>query len=238
MANYREHITVSTLVGIGYGLAATLLGGFTMVQGALAGWIAAVGGLLPDLDLPTSRPGKELFGLVAVLGPLLVVGPLLRLLKVDPNAETILLALIVTSLGVRFGAPELVRVFSRHRGMFHSIPALLIAAEIVYLAYPNPRVSVRVLMAGGCALGFLSHLILDEMYSVNWKGGRVRFKASFGTATKWVGKRFVPNVVTYAMLMLLSYAVLLEWGFIDTDTFDKPDPTRIQVAEEPETLVR
>ena len=218
MANYREHITVSTLVGLGYGLGTVVLGGFSWVQGALAGWIAAVGGLLPDLDLPTSRPVRELFGLVAVIGPLLVVGPLLHLARVEATSETILLALIVTSLAVRFGAPELIRVFAKHRGMFHSLPAMLIAAEVVYLAYPNRLVSVRLVMAGAVAAGFLSHLLLDELYSVQVKNGKLRTKASFGTAVKWAGPRFVPNVLTYAAVMLLSYAVLLEWGFIESET--------------------
>ena len=230
MANYREHISVSAIVGLGYGAGASVFGEFSPVQGALAGWLAAVGGLLPDLDLPTSRPVKELFGLVAVLAPLLLVAPIFRLFGWSVDAETILLALIVMYLAVRFGAPEMIRAFSKHRGMFHSFPAVLIAAEVVYLGYPNPKISVRLLMAGGVALGFLSHLALDELYSLEWKEGSLRAKSSSGTAFKMVGTRFVPNVVTYAIVMLLSYAVLLEWGLIESDTLD---PREVRMAAEP-----
>lgn len=234
MANYREHISVSALVGLGYGLAATVLGGYSAIQGSLAGWLAAVGGMLPDLDLPTSRPVKELFGLVATLGPLLIVSPLFRLMGWTASGEAILLALIVMHLAVKFGAPELIKLVSRHRGMFHSLPALLIAAEVVYLGYPNPSARVRLLMAGGVAVGFLSHLVLDEMYSLEWSGGKLRAKSSSGTALKVVGDRFFPNVVTYAAVMLLSYAVLLEWGFIESQTLQPGvDPRTVEMASEP-----
>ena len=235
MANYREHITVSALVGLGYGGGAIVLGGFSFVQGALAGWLAALGGLLPDLDLPTSRPVRELFGLVAAIGPLIVAPGLLRLLKIPVDAETILLALVVLYLAVRFGAPEAIRLLAKHRGMFHSIPALVIAAETVYLTYPNASARVRLLMAGGIGCGFLSHLLLDELYSLHWKDGRLVAKTSSGTAIKVVGPRFVPNVLTYALVMALSYSVLAEWGFIDASD---PAPVDRLALEPDETVVR
>ena len=235
MANYREHITVSALVGLSYGFGAVVLGGYSLVQGSLAGWLAAIGGMLPDLDLPTSKPVKELFGLVASVGPLLVVAPLFRMLGWTATGETLLLALVVMYLAVRFGAAELITLISTHRGMFHSLPAMLIAAEVVYLAFPNTQMNVRLLMAGGIALGFLSHLVLDEMYSLEWANGRLRMKSSSGTALKVVGNKFIPNVVTYALVMLLTYAVFLEWGLVESDALQAGgvDSRPVEMVSEP-----
>ena len=69
---------------------------------------------------------------------------------------------------------------------------------------------VQLLLSVGVAVGFLSHLILDELYSVQWDGTRVKLKRSAGTALKFMGARFVPNAICYGLLMFLSYAVLVK----------------------------
>jgi membrane-bound metal-dependent hydrolase YbcI (DUF457 family) len=121
---------------------------------------------------------------------------------------------VILYAGVRYGASAVLAKTSVHRGMFHSIPALLIAAEIAFVAYKSDVPAVKMLMAGGVALGFFSHLLLDEIYSVQFSGVRIRLKKSAGSALKFVGDKFLPNVVTYALLMLLTYATLVDVGLI------------------------
>jgi hypothetical protein len=65
-------------------------------------------------------------------------------------------------------------------------------------------------MAGGAAIGFLSHLVLDEIYSVEWSGVHVRLNKFAGSAVKFFGARLVPNVITYSLLMVLTYAALMQ----------------------------
>ena len=50
MAGYREHISVSGLLGVTVGVGATYGFGFTPIQGAIAGCLTGVAGMLPDLD--------------------------------------------------------------------------------------------------------------------------------------------------------------------------------------------
>ena len=50
------------------------------------------------------------------------------------------------------------------------------------------------------AIGFLSHLVLDELYSVQWSGVRVTLKKSSGSALKMFGPEFVPNAMAYMLL--------------------------------------
>src|SRR5262249_18761734 len=71
-----------------------------------------------------------------------------------------------------------------HRGMFHSIPALLIAGLAAYLLYPARDGRLRLFLAGGVMLGFLSHLVLDEAYSVDFTGARLRLNRYAGSALK------------------------------------------------------
>ncbi len=56
-------------------------------------------------------------------------------------------------------------------------------------------------------LGFFIHLLLDEIYSVEWDG-KPHVKKSFGTAMKFVGNGWWPNFACYAKLAVLTYLVM------------------------------
>lgn len=211
MADYKTHITTSGLLGVGYGAAATWAFGFTPVEGALAGFLTGVAGMLPDLDSESGRPVREIFGVVAALAPVVM---LKHLQHWGGNPEGTMLLAVVLYITIRYGAGMLLGMLAVHRGMFHSIPALLIAAELVFLAYKSDSIWVKLLMAGGIAVGFASHLILDEIYSVQWSGVRVTLKASAGSAFKFFGKDWSANLVAYGLLFTLSYAVLVDGGLL------------------------
>ncbi len=211
MAGYKEHISVSGLLGIGYGTIASLLLGFTPAQGILAGVLTWIGGMLPDLDSETGRPVRELFGLTAAVASFVAMRCMVRK-GADPDAA--LLAAVVTYAVVRYGASALMAKFAVHRGMFHSLPALIIAGETIFLAYVSESYAVKFLMAGGICLGFFSHLVLDEVYSVERKGAKIRLKKSAGTAIKWFGKGLFGNAVAYAILFTLTYITLVESGIL------------------------
>lgn len=219
MAGYREHISISGLLGAGYGAASIVVFGFTPAQGALAGILTWVSGMLPDLDSETGKPVREIFSLLAAAVPLAMMP---RLQRWTDTPEGMMLAAIGVYVGIRYGGSHLLKKLSVHRGMFHSIPALFIAAELAFLAYGTSELLVRLLMAGGVALGFLSHLLLDEMYAVEWTGIRIRLNKFAGSAMKLAGPRFFPNVFAYALLAVLTYASLVDIGVVD-------EPGRINV---------
>ena len=240
MAAFREHVIFSSVLGAGYGAAAALALGFTPVQGSLAAVMTAVAGMLPDLDLDHGRPGQELFGLLAAVAPLLIVGRLLHWLGLPGDREMVMLGIVVLYLLIRYVFAKIVTRFSVHRGMFHSIPALLIAAELAYLTYPSDVPRVKFLVAAGVALGFFSHLLLDEIYSVEFSGVKVGLKKSSGTAIKMFGDAFLPNVLTCALAATLTYATLQDAGLIQESTAEQVAPgvlrlPLIQQAEEPTT---
>jgi len=77
-------------------------------------------------------------------------------------------------------------------------------------------------MAVGVALGFGSHLVLDEIYSVTWNGGRVQLKSSAGSATKLLGASWPVNFLVFGIALTLGYAVLLDGGFTTPSAVERP----------------
>jgi len=207
MADYRTHLRASSGVGVVYGVGLWAAAGFSPVQGCLAAALTGLAGMLPDIDSGSGRPARELFGLLAAAVPLLAFE---RFVGFSGSSDAgLLLALLAYAL-IRHGAPILLQMCSVHRGMFHSLPALLIASEITFLGYPVGGVAIRTAMAMGVGLGFASHLLLDEMYSVHWNGTVPSLKTSAGTAFKVLGPVWWANVLAVGLASTLGYAVLLE----------------------------
>lgn len=211
MAGYREHISVSGALGIVYGLVGTFCLGFTGVQGALAASLVWVSGMLPDLDSQTGKPVREAFSLIAAVTLMMVMQ---RLWEWGGDAETAMLLAIGLYAAIRYGGAFVLGKLAVHRGMFHSVPMLLIVTELMFLGYKSDSVNVRLLMAVGVAVGFASHLALDEMYSVAWTGLRLKLNQAAGSALKFVGNGFMPNLVTYGLLSALTYLILVDAGLL------------------------
>src|SRR5579871_5307922 len=184
MAAYREHITVSFALGAGVACGSVLGLNFTPYQGALAGCLTGIGGMLPDLDSQSGKPVREIFGLTAALAPMLLMR---RLLEWGGGTDGAMFYAVILYVIIRYGAAKALGTFSVHRGMFHSVPAMLIAAELAFLGYKSESIRVKSLMGIGVAIGFLSHLVLDEIYAVEWTGTRIKLNKFAGSAVKFFG---------------------------------------------------
>ena len=208
MAGFRTHITVSTGLGVVYGGAAVQPLGFPTETAVLAAGLTAVGGMLPDLDSDSGVPVREMFGLAAVVVPLTLVP---RLHHVGMSQEGTLATLLFGYLLIRYGLSRLFKRFTVHRGMFHSLPAMLIAGLAVYLGYRSPDRAVRVLFALGVMVGFLSHLLLDELYSVDIRGIKVKLNKYAGTAVKLASPSVPATATCYTLLGALLYLAYLDY---------------------------
>ena len=59
---------------------------------------------------------------------------------------------------------------------------------------------------GGIVIGFMSHLILDEIWSIRFRAGiPVGLKSSSGTAIKFWGDKTLPNLFTWACVGVLTF---------------------------------
>jgi hypothetical protein len=205
MAGFKTHVTVSSILGVGYGGAAYFMYGAPAPACALAAGLCGVSGMLPDLDSDSGRPLHESVLLAAAIVPMMM---LRRFQHWGMPHEMMVLAAAGLYLLIRFGIAAVVKRFTVHRGMFHSIPTMLICGEITYLLASGEDWRIRAFMAGGVMVGFLSHLILDEIWSVEWTHARV--KSSFGTAFKFFGKSWGANFVCFATLFLVSGVLLFD----------------------------
>jgi len=202
VAGFRTHITVSSTIGVIYGGVAVQPLGFDTDAAILAAGLTGIGGMLPDLDSDSGVPVREMFGLAAAVLPLILLP---RLVHAGMTREAILASMLFGYIIVRYFVSRLFKKLSVHRGMYHSIPAMLIAGLVVYLAYHSPDRSVRILMAVGVMIGFASHLILDEIYSVDLRGVKIVLKSSAGSAVKLSSSSLIATASCYAILGGLGY---------------------------------
>lgn len=207
MAGFKTHITVSSLLGAGYGGAAYLMYGMPWPTCVLAGGLCSVSGMLPDLDSDSGTPLRESMAFAAAVVPMLLLH---RFQRLGMSHELMILAAAATYLLIRFGGAALLKHCTVHRGMFHSLPAAAIFGEIAFLLAPGDDLGLRAYNAGGVVVGYLSHLLLDELYSIGWRRGGFGLKHSFGTALKLFGPSGWANLSTYAKLAVLTAIILWE----------------------------
>lgn len=212
MANFKQHLTVSTSFGIAYGSAAHLMYDVPLPTAILAGGLCSVSGMLPDIDSGSSKPLRESLAFAAAVVPMMLFD---RLHRFDLSPELMVLCGAGIYLLVRFGLARFLKYYTVHRGMFHSLPAAIIMGEIAFLLASGDDVGLRVYKAGGVVLGYMSHLVMDEIYAVEWKRSGPRLKKSFGTAMKMYSPNsWWANISAYAKVCLLTYIVVCEPGWM------------------------
>jgi membrane-bound metal-dependent hydrolase YbcI (DUF457 family) len=225
MADFRTHISLSTFCGAVYGIAG-YRAGVPWETCFIAGGLCSVSGMLPDLDSDSGIPLREAVALSSAVVPILLVD---RLERFGCSHEMMVLLTAGVYLFIRFGVAEVFRRYTVHRGMWHSIPACLTSGMIAFLICSCENMSIRLFKTLAVVIGFLSHLILDEMWSVDFKRGRYAFKSSFGSALKLWGKERGPNLVAYSIMVFFAVLVYNDEGFMRKFGYPSQDTTRTAV---------
>jgi hypothetical protein len=207
MAGFRMHVGTSSALGVGYAATLHSVYAVPMPTATVAGALCGFAGMLPDLDSDYGVPLREAMSFAAATIPVFLVN---RFESLQLSRESMIIIAIVLYLFVRFGIGTMIRKFTVHRGMFHSIPAMLTFGGITYLLTGGFPTNERYMMAGGVMGGFFSHLLLDEIYAVEFKTGRWRTKKSFGTAMKLWGGNSKSNFAAYAKLAIVGMGVVGE----------------------------
>jgi membrane-bound metal-dependent hydrolase YbcI (DUF457 family) len=205
MADFKTHITTSTVLGCAYGSYGYFILGMPPAHCLIAGSLCSVAGMLPDLDSNSGIPQREMLSFVSVVVPLLMLD---RFQALGLTPEHMVFVAGVMYVIIRFGVGALFRKYTKHRGMWHSIPAAMIAGLATFLVCLSTDFEIRIFKSWAVVLGFVSHLVLDEIYAVDWQGRSIRVKKSFGTALKFISSSPWANVVTYGKLILLISLIL------------------------------
>ena len=201
IAGFKTHIAVSSCFGGAYGAFGALALGQPLPVCGLAGGLCGLSGMLPDLDSDTSIPVREVIAFSAAVLPMLMVE---RFEVLGLSYESMALAGAAVYLFVRFGFGKILKKTTVHRGMFHSLPAAIIAGLLAFLVCHSPNGGARLFLALAVFSGYLSHLLLDEFYSIHRTQRGWQVKKSFGTAVKLHGNHVASNAATYGSLLLLG----------------------------------
>lgn len=205
MPGFKVHITASTALGVAYGAGGLVLFPEEAPTCILAAGLCSVSGMLPDLDSGPGIPLRESLSFAAAFVPMLLFD---RARQMGWTHETMVLAGAALYVLIRFGFGWFLRHHSIHRGIFHSIPMCLIFAGLAFLLCNTGDLPIRYYKAGSVVIGFMSHLILDEIWSVERVGFGVHLKSSFGTAVKFWSPCWWSTSLTYASLLAVSVLVL------------------------------
>ena len=181
MANFNTHLNAAFAVSGILGLTVYKAGliddsGFLMCVA-----LGTIGGLLPDLDSDNSTPIKLGFNLASFM---FAFGLIMHW-----RDELSLVALIgLWLVGYGFMRYVVFKIFTSmtvHRGVIHSVPYMaILGLALTCLSYYVMKSALSASWFFGLFLfgGAIVHLALDELYSVNLSG--MKMKRSSGTAMK------------------------------------------------------
>ncbi len=209
MAMFREHIGWGAVTAVLFVVVVYVYAFATDV--ALLGLLfltAVIGSFLPDVDSDSSMPFYLVFGAMTV----------------SVGGVALLYALPLTTdwrflVGVPVGAVAftwfvvgaIIKRLTHHRGMFHSLPALAIAGLGAFVLAREYGLSEThaFLFGGAMALGYLTHLMLDEVYDgVTLEGLPFVRSDVLGGSLKMFARSNPVNIATYSLLALLLYHAL------------------------------
>jgi hypothetical protein len=201
MANFTTHIAVGTVAAGALAtltLAADVVAPENLVAVTMAG---VLGSVLPDIDLKDSRPSRAMFAGLAVFFSFAV----LFSYATKYSIAELWIIWIGTLLLVRYGLHTAFHRLAVHRGIWHSVLAGVFSAAataVVFYCALGKHEGVAWLAGGFMFIGFLVHLTLDEIYSVDVMDTRI--KSSFGTALKLFDRRYPRASVAMAVAAALA----------------------------------
>lgn len=183
MADFSTHVFSAAALGSFAATLCTKLLDLPMADGVTLTLAATVGGILPDIDLKVSWPSRLLFTLLGGVAALSWLFSNITQL----TAFELWFAAIGLFLIVRYPLHWLFHSVTVHRGALHSIAAT-VTASLLMAAAAERLLGVSPLMSWMLAIflgaGYLLHLGLDELFSVDFTG--MSTKRSFGSALKLI----------------------------------------------------
>ncbi len=202
MANFKTHFAAAAALSGATSSGLLALNHIDSTEAMVAFSLGTIGGFLPDIDSENSTPVTITFNAVAI-----VVSFVIMFSKSATYSVAEMLVLwVVVYLVVRLALLKSFQLITVHRGMFHSIPAAVLAGVLTtnLMAYGFNMTGLLSWIYGSfVTIGYLLHLLLDEMVSVNLMGRRI--KRSFGTALKFYDRKnlFVTSLVYIALVVAL-----------------------------------
>ncbi len=206
MAGYKAHLATGMALGLISGIGVVLFAVPSIIFAPLIFIAIVIGSFLPDLDSDTGYPVKLLF---LVLGIVIAASVGFYLYDaVDARVYAIVVGVLGTFGLINFALKYLFKRLTTHRGIFHSLVAVIITILILNSAFLAIGLEIfdSLLFSGAVGIGYLGHLILDESNSiVNLSGIPFIPKKSLGSALKISTSSLRMNIAVLAIIFALIY---------------------------------
>lgn len=209
MADFKTHLSTGIVLGICCAF-------FALINSILHEWntlclvifLVSIGSFLPDVDSDSSISFKIIFYFLGIITAFFSLTWLIL------NSYTIVNLILIPFgifLIIRFAFGYIFKKFTRHRGIFHSIPMAIISILLLLLLlnnFSNFDYYINFLLSVSIGIGFISHLILDELYAfINFNGKRFSPNKNLGSALKlWSNSKPI-TFFTYLTIFILIYII-------------------------------
>ena len=200
MAGYKAHMAFGMVTAAGWTFIVIMLSLVSVWFLPIIFIATVVGAFLPDLDSDTSAPLKILLVIFSVLGS--AVAGWIVFNQEDSSWLRLGGMSAFSGLFIYYGIGGIFKKLTNHRGIFHSIPAVVLSAmlTLTLLNQIELDVNIKIIISLGVGLGYLCHLILDELNSaVNLGGIPFIPNKSIGTAVKLYSKNWKISLGVYGI---------------------------------------
>lgn len=203
MASFRAHFSLGILLGIA---AVAGIVSFALADDSsffIAVFVAAViGGIMPDMDSDSGIPFHVTFGVLSCIAGSLA---LLHVMHTTSHDYQLLVGWPVGAMFlVWVVGGAIFKQLTRHRGMVHSIPAALLSGLVTFMISQKYGFteSDAFLLSVALTIGFIGHLVLDEMWAaVNFHGVPFVPNKAFGSALKLFSHSKLTNIIVYGLVL-------------------------------------
>jgi hypothetical protein len=202
MASFAQHVNTAVVIS-GISIAPLYSSSLIDINQAFALlFFGMIGGILPDIDLENSKPIQITSSILSIFIPLLAILTLLESLSISK----MLFIWFLSSMLLHFIIFRILLHLTIHRGVIHSVPmGLLFSQSLNIMFYTIFEFTELFSLLCGVFLffGFIIHLVLDEIVSLNAFG--MNFKKSLGTALKFYdGNNLLGSVFIYTSIIILQ----------------------------------
>jgi hypothetical protein len=206
MAGFKGHLAFGIVTGLVWcGLIAYL----ALLQPIFLPFIFIItvfASFLPDLDSDGGIPLRILLTAISIIS-----GVYVGYFSLQNNPDNGIITAFLYGGGyalfVYYIIGGIFKKITVHRGMFHSIPAAILSS-LITLSILNiyiESVDLKILFSISVGIGYLCHLVFDELNSaVNLGGMPFVPNKSLGTALKFISKNKALNIIIYGLILLLT----------------------------------
>ncbi len=211
MADFKTHARIGAFTAFGLTIFTYIMGWVgNFAISILIFFTAITGSILPDMDSDTGLPIQIIFGFYSYFAAGMAF---YFIYKNGFHFAYAIVAPVLAYAFVQYAFQPWFKKQTKHRGIFHSTPAVLISFFLTLFIVDFFKINILEKLSFSLALclGYFTHLLLDELYSTSIFEGKLKIKRSFGTALDLGFNDTKTAVFSYLLLFLL---IFLTWPIL------------------------